>query len=232
VPGSVIATAVGAVLLYAAPITAQAPPTDPAPGATTTQTEEKQAPEEKQPPENGRPITMQHFRPLDQRGINIFETPKSDMGGPDEFKVRIGGNFAQQFQSLDHSNNADSVAISATDPTNANRLVNLGPGFNLATANLNIDAQFGDGIRMNMVTYLSARHHQEAWVKGGYIQFDKLPFNGQIWDDNMKVTTIKIGHMEINYVDQHYRRSDGGQTIYNPFVENYIMDAYTTEIGG
>jgi hypothetical protein len=47
----------------------------------------------------------------------------------------------------------------------------------------------------------------------------------------MKVTTIKIGHMEINYGDAHFRRSDGGQTIYNPFIENHILDAFATEIG-
>src|SRR5690606_900220 len=78
----------------------------------------------------------------------------------------------------------------------------------------------------------SSRHHNETWVKGGYIQFDKLPFNGKVWEDIMKVATLKVGHMEINYGDQHFRRSDGGQTIYNPFVENYILDAFTTEIGG
>jgi hypothetical protein len=38
--------------------------------------------------------------------------------------------------------------------------------------------------------------------------------------------------MEINYGDQHFRRTDGGNAIYNPFTENYIMDAFTTEIGG
>ena len=38
--------------------------------------------------------------------------------------------------------------------------------------------------------------------------------------------------MELNYGDAHFRRSDGGNTIYNPFIENNIMDAYTTEIGG
>lgn len=37
--------------------------------------------------------------------------------------------------------------------------------------------------------------------------------------------------MEINYGDAHFRRSDNGNAIYNPFVENYIMDAFTTEIG-
>ena len=45
-----------------------------------------------------------------------------------------------------------------------------------AQANLFTDVQLADGIRMNVTTYLSTRHHNEAWVKGGYIQFDKLPF--------------------------------------------------------
>lgn len=38
--------------------------------------------------------------------------------------------------------------------------------------------------------------------------------------------------MEINYGDTHFRRSDNGSGIYNPFVGNYIMDAFTTEVGG
>jgi hypothetical protein len=38
--------------------------------------------------------------------------------------------------------------------------------------------------------------------------------------------------MEINYGDAHFRRSDNGNAIYNPFVGNYIMDAFTTEVGG
>jgi hypothetical protein len=44
--------------------------------------------------------------------------------------------------------------------------------------------------------------------------------------------TLKVGHMEINYGDAHFRRSDNGNALYNPFVGNYIMDAFTTEIGG
>jgi hypothetical protein len=38
--------------------------------------------------------------------------------------------------------------------------------------------------------------------------------------------------MEINYGDQHYRRTDGGHSVYNPFIENYIMDAFATEVAG
>ncbi len=168
---------------------------------------------------------VQYYRPYDQRGTNIFEAPKSDMGVSDQFKVRVGANFAQQFQALEHSNNSDTSA--------KNQLIDLSPGFNLATANLNLDAQLGEGIRVNVITYLSARHHQEAYVKGGYIQFDKLPFfNNESIDNIMDNLTIKVGHYEVNYGDAHYRRSDNGAALYNPFIENYILDAFNTEIGG
>jgi hypothetical protein len=166
---------------------------------------------------------IQYFRHYDQRGINVFETPKQDDTVKyDGFKVRIGAGFTQGFQGLRHTKTAGGPAL----------FPRLSPGFNLAAANLNIDVQLADGITLNLVTYLASRHHNEAWVKGGYIQFDKLPFKGKVWQDIMKVTTIKVGHMEINYGDQHFRRSDGGQTLYNPFIENYIVDAFATEIGG
>jgi hypothetical protein len=35
----------------------------------------------------------------------------------------------------------------------------------------------------------------------------------------------------VNYGDFHFRRTDNGQALYNPFVGNAIMDAFTTEIG-
>lgn len=38
--------------------------------------------------------------------------------------------------------------------------------------------------------------------------------------------------MQPNYGDQMMRRTDNGNAIYNPFVGNYIMDAFTTEVGG
>lgn len=169
----------------------------------------------------GQQAKIQNWRPYDQSGINVFESPKDSATSFDGLKVRIGAGFTQQFQSLKHSNTAGSPAL----------YPRLKSGFNLAQANLNIDVQLADGIALNLVTYLSARHHNEAWVKGGYIQFDKVPFKGKVWDDIMKVVTLKIGHMELNYGDQHFRRSDGGQTLYNPFIENYIMDAFATEVG-
>ena len=171
----------------------------------------------------GRPA---YWRPYDKTGINVFETSKDNLIPYDGMRIRLGAGFTQQYQNLKHENNG------ATNYESSNRLYPLAPGFMTAMANLNIDVQLAEGIRLNVTTYLSTRHHNEAWVKGGYIQFDKLPFKGKFWDDLMKVTTIKVGHMEVNYGDAHFRRSDGGQTLYNPFMESYIMDGYATEIGG
>lgn len=167
--------------------------------------------------------TVANLRPYDKDGINVFETAKDTTAKFDKVKVNFGAGFTQSFQGLKHESNVNA---------GANKLYSMSSGFNTASANLFMDVQLADGIRLNLTSYLSSRHHNETYVKGGYMQFDKLPFKGQVWDDIMKLVTLKVGHMEINYGDQHFRRSDGGQTLYNPFVENYILDAFTTEIGG
>ena len=173
---------------------------------------------------------MQYFRYNDRNGINVFETTKSDTTPFHKMKVKIGGNFTQDFQSISDQTNATPVIVNGV---NTNKLAPLTSGFNRAMANLNIDAQLEDGIRMNLTMYLSTRHHEETWVKGGYVQFDKLSFfKSDVIDKIMKSVTIKVGDYEVDYGDQHFRRSDGGNAIYNPFVENYIMDEFATEIGG
>jgi hypothetical protein len=173
-----------------------------------------------------------NFRAYDQTGINVFETGKADSVKFDGLKVRWGAGFTQQFQGLKHENTAVNNSGNTVATAGANKLYPIAPGFMTAQANLFMDVQLADGIKLNVTSYLSARHHNETWVKGGFIQFDKVPFKGKFWDDLMKLATIKIGHFEVNYGDQHFRRTDGGQALYNPFMEGYIADAFATEIGG
>ncbi len=171
---------------------------------------------------------IQYFRPYDQSGINVFETSKIDTVAFTGLKLRIGANFTQQYQSLKHSNSENIVG-----EVNKNALYDLSPGFNLAMANLNLDVQLADGIRVSLVSYMSTRHHTEFWVKGGFFQIDKVGFlNNNFMNSLWKNLTLKVGHMEINYGDTHFRRSDAGNALYNPFVENNILDAFATEIGG
>lgn len=171
---------------------------------------------------------LQYMRPYSKDGIDVFEPSKKDTVQYEGFKVRIGGAFTQQWQSLIQS-------TKGIDPTTGTTfaLANIGPGFNLAEANLNIDAQLADGVRLHMVTYLSTQHHTDTWVKGGYLQVDKLPmFHSEEIDNIMQYLRFKVGHMEINYGDGHFRRTDAGNAMYNPFIGNYLMDAFTTEVGG
>jgi hypothetical protein len=168
------------------------------------------------------------YRLPDQNGLHTFEASKLDTVPFTGFKLRVGGNFTQQYQSLSHSNNANPAMAGET---NLNKIYPLVPGFNLATANLNFDIQLEDGIRVKLENYMSSRHHSEFWVKGGYIQVDKLPmFGSPEWFTRM--VTVKVGHFGVNYGDQQFRRSDNGNTFHNPFVGNTIMDAFATEIGG
>jgi hypothetical protein len=181
--------------------------------------------------------SMQFYRPNDKAGVNIFETTKDDTTTYTGIHVRIGGAFTQDYQSLSHSNTAKPIWTKTTptakDSTNTNQLAALTSGFNLAMANMTIDAQLEDGVRANVTVYLSSKHHNESWVKNGYLQFDKLPFfHNEMINEIMKSLTIKVGDLEVDYGDQHFRRVDGGNSMYNPFVENYIMDEFATEIGG
>ena len=174
-------------------------------------------------------IVVQHIRPVDQRGINVFEPPKFDGSSYDGFALQWGAAFTQQFQGLDHRNTAAPNVVAGT---NQNQLIRIGHGFNNAVANLYLDAQLARGIRVSLTSYMSARHHQEMWVKDGYLLIDDSPLPWELLQSLMTFVTVKAGHFEINYGDAHFRRTDNGNAMYNPFVGNLIMDAFTTEVGG
>jgi len=190
---------VAAAVTFTAPLSAQQADTDPA---------------RFQPP-----TVVQYLRPYDQRGINIFETPKVENVPYTGFALQWGAAFTQQFQSLSHET-AGSTALK-----------DIGSGFNNATANLYMNAQVAPGIRVQLTTYLSSRHHPEAWVKDGFVQIDASPINLPLFNNIMKVTTLKVGHFQVNYGDFQFRRTDNGNAMYNPLVGNALMDAFTTEVG-
>ena len=173
-------------------------------------------------------IDIQHFRPTDMRGINMFETPKTEEMPYTGFKLNWGAAFTQQFQGLDHRNSADPRIVNGTD---RNKLVQIGHGFNNASANLYLNAQLARGIRVALTSYLSTRHHNEVWVKDGFFLIDDSPIDYKPLNEIMKYVTLRVGHFEVNYGDAHFRRTDAGNAMYNPLVGNYIMDAFTTEIG-
>src|SRR5688572_27700338 len=233
-----IATALAAWLVLTAAVAAQPPETGSAPPATPV-TIDKPADEgksEKTKEEaileswtKGRPISMQYFRPQDKRGLNVFETTKEPGVEFTGFKLDFNAAFTAQVQNLSHSTTAVPNLVNGAD---VNKLADIGFGFNNSTANLALHAQLAPGIRVALTTYLSSRHHNETWVKDGYIQMDESPIDVAPLKMLFAISTVRVGHMEINYGDAHFRRTDNGNALYNPFVGNYILDAFTTEIGG
>lgn len=171
---------------------------------------------------NAQEFPIDNMNPRDQRAINMFENKKDTISNFDGLKVRVGGAFALQFQALQHESKADQNVA-------ATKLYDIGNNFNLATANLDIDVALYDGVNLHLRTFLSSRHHPEPYVKGGYLQIDKLDFiKKDFLKDVMQYSTLKFGHDEINYGDAHFRRTDNAYAIKNPFVGNLLMDSYAT----
>src|SRR6476659_1768081 len=163
-----------AAILYAIPAFAQNnAPADTTTKATPAATTDS-GPAKAAQPSNVQQIVIQRLRPVDARGLNTYEGVKNDGIPYTGFKLAWGAAFTQQFQGLGHSNTATPVLKSGV---NANQLMTLGHGFNNAVANLYLNAQLAKGIRVSMTSYLSARHHQETWVKDGYLQIDDSPIN-------------------------------------------------------
>jgi hypothetical protein len=167
-------------------------------------------------------------RPADRSGVIVFEAPKWEAAPFDGIRLAWGAAFTQDFQNLSHRNTAAPAMVSGVD---ANQLIGIGPGFTTAMANLDLNVQLAEGIRVDLTTYLSTRHHTDAWVKGGYLQADASPWDVPLLNDIMKYLTVRVGQFEVNYGDAHFRRTDGGNGMDNPFVGNLILDAFTTEIG-
>ena len=71
-----------------------------------------------------------NFEPESFRGIDVIRTPPQPLTGD--------GGFTGNVNSVMPLTNGSSY---------------------LAMANLNIDAQLSDGIRVSLTTYLSSRHH-------------------------------------------------------------------------
>lgn len=177
--------------------------------------------------------TVREYLAPEKYQRNIFEDPKVEPIDYNGVKVTIGGDFSLQFQGLDHSTKADLGFVkdaNGNPTTTPVELVNLGSDINLPTANLDVNAYLAKGVKLHLRTYLSARHHNEAWVKGGYMQIDNLDFISEgLLSNVMKHARIKVGMDEVNYGDSHFRRTDNAKAINNAFVGNLIMDNFTTE---
>ena len=173
---------------------------------------------------------MQNQISRDKNGINVFDVKKDSA----EFKglsVDLGGAFNMDYQAM-NSFNDQPATFALPSKIVGYKLMNLENNFNLPAADMTIAAQLFDGVRVNLDIYLASRHHNETYARGGYLQIDKLDFiKKDFLAGIMKYSTIKIGQMENNFGDAHFRASDNGSTLRNAFVGNNIMHSFTTDLG-
>src|ERR1700677_2877699 len=99
--------------------------------------------------------TMQFYRPNDEHGVNIFETSKLDTVKFNGLKVKVGGNFELTFQALGEQNTALPYTPKGYT-SSVTSLIPLAHAFQLPMANLAVDVQLADGIRMNLTEYLAS----------------------------------------------------------------------------
>lgn len=161
-------------------------------------------------------------------GAQQFEQPKLNPFDFHGLEVRFGASFATTFQDLHHSNTAAPVIVNGVDQT---RLARIGEGVDLPVANAHVIADLAPGTRVVVNAYLASRHHNDTWIKDGYLLLDASPIKNDLLEELMAVTTLKVGMFEPNYGDAHFFRSDNADVATNPFIENLILDAHTMEPG-
>ncbi len=161
-------------------------------------------------------------------GAQQFEPPKLDPFDFHGLKLQFGASFATTFQDLHDRNAAIPVIVGGVDQTQLGR---IGEGVDLPVANAHLIADLAPGTRVVVNMYLASRHHNDTWVKDGYLILDASPIKNDLLEEIMAVTTLKVGMFEPNYGDAHFRRSDNADVTKNPFVENLILDAHTMEPG-
>ena len=179
------------------------------------------SPARDQPHPSRRPARRQRLRSPERRTRSRSPGSRSPSAAPSR----------KSSKGLDHQNGAQAV-MAGTPAVNANQLITIGHGFNNAVANLNVNAQIAPGIRVAM-TSLSLGAPSPGVMGQGRLspRSTRRRSTTPLLKGIMKYTTLRVGHFEINYGDCHFRRSDNGNSMYNPFVGNYILDVFTTEIG-
>lgn len=135
--------------------------------------------------------------------------------------ISVGINTVGYWQALNHSNSDGS-------------LNSLTTGFQSAAGNLNFRSKVAEGVEIYFEIYLSSRHHEgEVSPREGYMTITSAP-QGLSFRPIKKVfeyVNVKAGHFEIDYGNQHLRRSDNAQVQNNPLIGNDVVDPNVVYVG-
>ena len=149
--------------------------------------------------------------------VQQFEPEKDTSAFKGKPEVSFNTDLTFNYQGLSHDFDLPGTTTER----------NLQPGLSLPQANFDINAKVMSGFNVKLETMLSSHHHNETYVKGGYATIDNLDFIAPGFaSDLMRNMTIKVGVDDINFGDDHYRRSDNADVMRNPFVHNMGVESY------
>lgn len=133
-----------------------------------------------------------------QKFENTFELPKDTSTFKGKPEVSFNTDLTFNYQGLSQ----EFDIAGATDE------INLQSGLSLLQANFDINAKVMV-FNVKLETMLSSHHHNETcYVKVVGATIDNLDFIAPGFaSDIMKYATIKVGVNDINFGDDHFRRS-------------------------
>ena len=156
--------------------------------------------------------------------VQQFEPEKDTSAFKGKPEVSFSTDLSFYYQGLSQNYTGTTAnGTTYTDPTKSA----IESGLILPTANFDIDAKVMSGFNVKLQTMLASHHHNDTYVKGGYATIDNLDFVAPgFLSGIMKDTTIKIGVNDIDYGDDHYRRTDNANVMRNPFISNMAVEGY------
>ena len=107
-------------------------------------------------------------------------------------------------------------------------------GFQSAAGNISFDGEMAPGLDLHFEVYLSSRHHEgQVTPREGYLMVTAPPagLNFRPVQRLFDFISVKAGHFEIDFGNQHLRRSDNAQVQQNPLVGNYVVDPNVVYVG-
>jgi len=134
-------------------------------------------------------------------------------------KVKVALYGALNWQALDGSG---MFASGASD------------GFDNPVVNGEIFGQLQENIDFYTEYYLVKKDDPGTFLfSEGYIVFKGLPDDKNVFGLNVLLEKIdvKMGLFELDFGNTHKERSDGGNTINNPLIGNYLVDPVAKEAG-
>jgi hypothetical protein len=147
----------------------------------------------------------------------------------DDMDLYFGLNTVGRTQYLQQSNVFDSIGSNSVVPGP------LEPGIQTPFGQFAFLADFNRAIEVYFNIFIATRPHEDfLQADEGYLllrHLDGPMGESQLVQAFFDRANVKFGAFEIDFGDQHYRRSNNADVLRNPLIGNQVIDPRATDIG-